>query len=308
VAAPALIGSVFVVGGVILLAWLLWPRSDSHRSVGNRTRRRIMLVGVRQGTAGADPLASRPTEPTVAESPVRFGRWARRVTPARMVASLERRTAMAGLRATWPIDRVLGAKVALGGMSLVLAVLVVATKPSPAMMLLGALLVVMGYFLPDFMLFHYSVARQEEIQRELADLIDQITIVVESGLGFDAAIEHAARSGKGPLRQELLGTLEDVRVGVPRGQALERLLERTNSPDLRNFVHAVAQAERYGIPITKILRVQSGELRDKRRQRAEEQGMKIPVKLTLPLVLCILPSLFIVLLGPAAIRIANAGL
>jgi tight adherence protein C len=256
-------------------------------------------------TAGGIAEANARGEP----APIGFlGRQARRLTPAGLIGTLESRIALAGLRATWPIERVLAAKLALGGGGLVFAALMISADPSVLTAVFGLVLVAMGYFIPDFLLYHYAVARQEQIQRELADMLDQITIIVESGLGFEAAIERAARSGDGPLKGELLGMLQDIRLGVPRAQALERLLQRTDSRDLRNFAHAVSQAEHYGIPIAQILRVQSGELRDKRRQRAEEQAMKIPVKLTIPLVLCILPSLFIVLLGPAALRITQSGL
>jgi tight adherence protein C len=99
--------------------------------------------------------------------------------------------------------------------------------------------------------------------------------------------------------------LQDIQLGVPRAAALKSLLNRTDVRDLRNFVHAVLQSERYGVPIAQILRVQSSEMREKRRQRAEEQAMKVPVKIVMPLILCILPALFIVLMGPAAIRVAN---
>jgi tight adherence protein C len=109
------------------------------------------------------------------------------------------------------------------------------------------------------------------------------------------------------LAEELARTLQDVQLGVPRSTALQNLVARTDVPDLRSFVHAVTQAEKYGVPIARILRVQSSELREKRRQSAEERAMKIPVKIVMPLVLCILPALFIVIMGPAGIRISQTG-
>jgi tight adherence protein C len=109
------------------------------------------------------------------------------------------------------------------------------------------------------------------------------------------------------LARELAHTLQDIRVGMPRRAALEQMLQRTDVVDLRHFVVAIAQAERHGVPIAQVLRIQADELREKRRQRAEERALKIPVKLVFPLILCILPALFVVLMGPAAIRIANSG-
>jgi tight adherence protein C len=167
-------------------------------------------------------------------------------------------------------------------------------------------LAALGYFAPDVVLIGRAQARQQIIQRELPDVLDQITVSVEAGLGFDAALAQAGRNGKGPLAEELARTMQDVAIGVPRLKALAGLLERTDVPDLRHFVLAVKQAEQYGVPIAQVLRVQSTDLREKRRQRAEEQAMKIPVKIVFPLVFCILPALFVVILGPAGMRVADA--
>ncbi|MFQ5555368.1 MAG: type II secretion system F family protein [Acidimicrobiia bacterium] len=112
-------------------------------------------------------------------------------------------------------------------------------------------------------------------------------------------------AGRGPLTQELRRALHEMQIGVPRGEALRRLADRNDVSDLRTFVTAVTQAEDYGLPIAHVLRVQSSEMRTRRRQRAEELALKIPVKMVFPLVLCIFPTLFIVLLGPAAIRISE---
>ena len=133
--------------------------------------------------------------------------------------------------------------------------------------------------------------------------LDQITISVEAGLGFEAAMARAAKTGEGPLTEELSRALSEIQLGSARQQALRGLVDRTNVPELRHFVLAILQAENYGLPIAHVLRIQAKELRVKRRQRAEERALKIPVKIVFPLAVCILPTLFIVILGPAAIRI-----
>jgi tight adherence protein C len=133
--------------------------------------------------------------------------------------------------------------------------------------------------------------------------MDQLTISVEAGLGFDAALARVSTAGQGPLAEELRRLLGEIKVGVPRREALRHLLDRTEVQELRHFVLALQQAEEYGLPVARVLRVQAAELRIKRRQRAEEQAMKVPVKIVFPLVLCIFPSLFVVLLGPAVIRV-----
>ena len=133
-----------------------------------------------------------------------------------------------------------------------------------------------------------------------------MTIAVEAGLGFDAAMAKAGRNGKGPLAEELVRTLQDIQFGQSRRQAYESLAGRTDVVDLRRFVRAVIQADRYGVAIADVLRTQAAEMRMKRRQRAEEKAMQIPVKVIFPLMLCILPVLFIVLLGPAVMDIVAA--
>ena len=162
-----------------------------------------------------------------------------------------------------------------------------------------------GYLLPDLLLSNAATNRQKRIRLELPDTLDQMTIGVEAGLGFEAAMARAGRSGDGPLAEELVRTLQEVQAGMSRADAMRGLAERNDVAELRQFVLAVRQAETYGIPIAQVLRAQAAELRVKRRQRAEEQAMKLPVKVIFPLVLCILPAIFVVVLGPAAIRVAD---
>ena len=134
-------------------------------------------------------------------------------------------------------------------------------------------------------------------------MIDQITVSVESGLGFDSAMARAARAGTGVFAEELRRVMQDMQVGLSREAAFDRLLGRTDVADLRHVVLAIRQSDRYGLPLADTLAVQAEELRDKRRARAEERAMKIPVKIVFPLVFCILPALFVVVLGPAFLKI-----
>ena len=163
-----------------------------------------------------------------------------------------------------------------------------------------------AYVVPELLLYSRGQERQQAISLELADTLDQMTIAVEAGLGFEAAMSRAGRNGRGPLAEELVRTLQDIAVGQPRREAYLALAERTAVPDLRRFIRAVVQADAYGVSIADVLRTQAAEMRLKRRQRAEEKAMQIPVKVIFPLILCILPTLFIVLLGPAALDIAAA--
>ena len=159
------------------------------------------------------------------------------------------------------------------------------------------------YFLPELLLYNAATKRNEKIQLELPDTLDQMTIAVEAGLGFEAAMAQAGRNGTGPLAEELVRTLQDIEMGRTRREAYEALGERCGVEDLRRFTRAVTQADANGIAVADVLHTQAGEMRLKRRQRAEEKAMKIPVKVIFPLMLCILPVLFIVVMGPAAMNL-----
>ena len=243
-----------------------------------------------------------------------MARRARSLTPAGWVASLERQVRLAGSPRAWPVERILGIKLLLGIATLVVGVFWITRFSVSGGDLVQTLVRVVAvpvlalifYLLPDLILRLEARERQQAIQTALPNVLDQMSISVEAGLGFDAALGRVVESGRGPLVNELQRALREISIGVPRKQAFRNLVERTEVPELRHFVFAVNQAEEYGLPIASVLRVQSKELRVIRRQRAEERAMKLPVKIILPLVFCIFPALFVVILVPAAIRIYEA--
>jgi len=155
-------------------------------------------------------------------------------------------------------------------------------------------------------LYQKAYDRSQRMQRELPDAIDLLTISVESGLGFDAALQQVARNTGGPLAEEFSRVLREMQIGQGRSQALRGLADRTNVADVRTFVSAMVQADAFGIPVGQVLRIQSQEIRVKRRQRAEEKAQQVPVKITIPLIFCILPCLFIAVMGPAVISIMDS--
>jgi tight adherence protein C len=165
---------------------------------------------------------------------------------------------------------------------------------------------VVGYMAPNLYLYQRTYERSDELQRALPDAIDLLTISVESGLGFDAAVAQVARNTEGPLAEEFARMLQEMQIGRGRTDALRSMADRTNLPDLRSFVSAMVQADAFGIPIAQVLRVQSSEIRVKKRQWAEEMAQKVPVKILIPLIFCILPCLFIAVLGPAGIQIMDS--
>ncbi len=176
-----------------------------------------------------------------------------------------------------------------------------------SMMKIGVIIgfIVVGLMLPQMWLKSRVTARQTMIIKTLPDAFDLITTCVEAGLGLDAALSRVAEKVEGPFADELKRTLRDIVLGKQRSIALKELGERTGVPDLVTFVNAVIQAERMGSSVGTVLRVQADQLRVRRRQRAEEQAYKAPVKMIFPLILCIFPTLFIVILGPAVITIMN---
>jgi tight adherence protein C len=167
-------------------------------------------------------------------------------------------------------------------------------------LLLGFLL---GYLAPDLWLRRRIGARKHAILVQIPDALDLLTISVRAGLGFDGALTKVVEKSEGPLSEEFRRALAEVRVGRIRRDALRDIVTRTEVPALSNFIGAVIQAEQLGVAISKVLQVQSEQLRIERRQRAEELAAKAPIKMLFPLVGCIFPSMFIVLLGPALITI-----
>jgi tight adherence protein C len=160
-----------------------------------------------------------------------------------------------------------------------------------------------GYILPQFVLGRKVRIRQEQILTNLPYSIDILSISVEAGMGFDAAVGYTMRKIKGPLAEEFSKTLNEIRLGKPRLEALDDLGNRTGVDDLKTFITAVVHASRLGGSITNTLRIQADSIRTRRRQRAQEQAMKAPIKIVFPLVFFIFPALFIVLLGPALVSV-----
>ena len=216
---------------------------------------------------------------------------------------LERMLARAGRPADWPIERVITVKLALTVAAPLMAATFIFKAPSPLLAGLGVLFAAILYFLPELRLYSLGIERKAKITLELADTLDQMSIAVEAGLGFDAAMVRVAKNGTGVLAAELIRTLQDVQVGMTRRVAYEDLVERTQVPDLKQFIRSIIQAESYGLALSSVLNTQAAEMRLKRRMRAEAKAMQIPVKVIFPLMLCILPVLFMVVMGPGVIGI-----
>jgi tight adherence protein C len=230
----------------------------------------------------------------------------RAVTPESTARRIRHMIDVAGRPEGFTMTRLLWAKLAVGLAVLVVGGVLLVGSPSPLRVVLLLAAALGGYHLPEVVLWGRGQERQQLIARELPDVLDQMTIAVEAGLGFDAALTRAATGGKGALAEELVRTVHDIAVGRPRRAAYESLASRTEVPELKRFVGAINQADTYGVPIADVLRIQADEARVKRRQRAEEQAMKVPVKVIFPLIVCILPALLIVVVGPGALGVLDA--
>ena len=297
---PILIGGAALVAAALPVGWFAVAGGKGNGKDASRHLKSNTSVDLHE------LLLTRSAEERVVGPVVQgIARRVRRFTPKGLMSSLERRVALAGLPASWPIERVLAAKLLMGFVAIVMALLVLSGGTSKTNVALAAVVLVVGYQFPDLMLNRRADERQSEIQRTLADAIDQVTISVEAGLGFDAAISRYSATGTRPLAQEFSRLLQDVQLGAARKAAFEEMLRRTDVADLRRFVAALRQAGEHGIPLAKVLRTQAVELRDQRRQRAEARAAAIPVKVIFPMIACILPTLFIVVLGPAVFRIAD---
>jgi tight adherence protein C len=237
----------------------------------------------------------------------RIGDAARSFTGGETAKRTQRKLELAGLYDSgWTVERILVIRVLSLAIGLFVAFSFLSDGADRNRLLIALISVALGYLAPRAWLDRKVNDRQKLIERQLPDVIDQLTVSVEAGLGFDAAMARSAEGRSGPLADELTRVLQDIQVGVERQDALDRMVERTDVNDLRQFVVSVRQATKHGLPIAKILRIQSQEFREKRRARVEEKAAKLPVKIVFPLVFCILPSLFVVILGPAALDMRDA--
>ena len=259
--------------------------------------RRNLTRGLHETTPEVGSLESRGTG---------FSSLLRVLTPDSSARRMRRLVDLAGGGQSLTLTRVLWAKLVLAAITGLIGVAVLVSGGGLLAWVLVPVAVAGAYHLPEAVVWGRGQDRQKAIGRELPDTLDQMTVAVSAGLGFDAAMARAVASGQGPLAQELGRTMQDVAVGRPRREAYDALLRRTEVPELRRFVGAINQADSYGIGIADVLRVQADEMRVKRRQRAKEEAMKVPVKVTFPLMVCLLPALLLVVVGPAVMGLSSS--
>ena len=237
-----------------------------------------------------------------------LGVMARRITPLDMRKRIAHKLVLAGSPARWDAEKVAACKVVglISGVLMALIMTAFGGATTGTRYLLALLFGGVGYFAADAIIGGRAQRRQQQIQKALPDTMDLLTISVEAGLGFDSAMAQVIKNVPGPLSQEIGRMLHELQLGVSRDEAFRKLAARTDVEELRAFVLAMIQAHRFGVGIANVLRAQAKELRMKRKQRAERKAMQTPVKILFPLIFCVLPALFVVVMGPGAIRIFNS--
>lgn len=298
----ASMAGVFVALLALLYAFFA-PASPQRMDV---TRSLALIETGSRRAADPTPMKGSYLDRVVVPSLHRLAGLAERLSSPGHRDWLRRALDRAGNPAGWTVQRVLGAKTGAGAGLGALGLFVGVNFGGAGLVLTTVAFGVGGFYLPDVLLYNTGLKRQDEIRKSLADGIDMLTVCVEAGLAFDAALSQVARGTDGALAREFLRVLQTLQLGTSRSEALLALGERTKVPELQAFVGALVQADGLGIPIANILREQAKELRTKRRQRAEEKAQKVPVKIVFPMLLFIFPALFVVVIGPGAIEAYHA--
>lgn len=280
------LGLLLVIGAVGVMAW-----GFGLVAAPDRMTRRRAQAALAAEVGGATPRWAQGSE--------RSG--LQRLTPVTMVPWLQRQLVLAGSPADWPLAKVLAYKpLAAAAMSL-LALLWWSSGFDALRLIGGVLVIVLGYFLPDLLIYNRAIKRQQIIQEELPDLMDQIVISVEAGIGFEAALRRSIERRRGPLADEIGRLLQDITLGLSRREAYLAFADRTSLAEVRTFARAVVQAEEFGVSMSTVVRSQAEEMRRGRKLRAETRAQQVPVKILLPLMSCVLPVLFVIVMGPPVV-------
>lgn len=292
-----------IFGTVVLMAYGVLASVFSDEMVVKKSLKKLDDYEIKD-LFTAEPLARPFFDRIVMPFYGGLSRLVRRFSPNEIEANINERLLKAGSPTDMDVDRFLSLKLLAAIAAALFVIMTLFMKGfSSVNIITGLILVPCSYFIPDIWLSRLIDARQKQIRLALADTLDLLTISVEAGLGFDVALAKVVKNHPGPLAEEFSRMLHEVQIGVSRKEALRSLSARTDIDELRNFVASIVQADILGISIGNVLRVQASEMRLRRRQRAEEIAQKAPVKIVFPLILCIFPSIFVVIVGPGVIRI-----
>lgn len=297
------IGVVAIGGAIALALWALLSQADEKATVRASLRQLegYEVENVRDQELLA-PVKDRAILP-VLHSLTGLGK---RFTPVGYVEQRKAKLIASGRPGQDALDRFLAVRVAtVVAIPIVVLLILSAMKGTLAigLALIATVLLMLG---PDSVLNRKVEERKNQIRRKLPEVLDLLVISVEAGLGFEQALDRTVAAVPGALTDEFSLMLGQVRAGAARGDAMRAMDKRCDVPELRSFVLAILQADTFGVSIGRVLRAQADEMRIKRRQLAQEQAQKAPVKMLIPMVFCVFPALFVVVLGPAIINIMNS--
>jgi tight adherence protein C len=306
-----------LIAGAVLFLW-----NGLQRSGSSVVRERLAVFGpgaqskpnvsALEEMELSKPFADRVFKPFLAQ----ISRLTSRISPGNTMEKTEQNLAQAGNPRGLNVESFYGLK---GVVAVVLGVMVTiimylnplpGTIPYPpevpvSALIWGVIAIVAGFFFPDLWIRDEKKRRQKRITKGMPDTIDIIAISVEAGLGFDAAVQRVAGKSKDDLSIEFERYLLELRLGKSRKEALRNIIWRTGVPDLSSFITAIIQADTLGVSIANVLRIQSDQMRIRRRQRAEELAHKAPIKMLFPMALFIFPAIFVVILGPVVPQIQS---
>jgi tight adherence protein C len=288
---------------VLAIPLLIFALAPDRRAVTSTSRKLSGSARFRERQLSAS-VTDRLVAPLIHQA----ARQARRMTPTGTIDATATKLIISGLGNKVSLEMMLGLKLVMGVVLLALSYLLTSGWDLGLRLSVVGVSTAFGFYLPEIYVGRKAEERQAQIKSDLPDVLDQLTVIVEAGLGFDSALGRLVETGDGPLVEEFGRVLRGIRLGQTRAEALEGLGERTDVAEVRQFVAAIKQTEQIGVPIARILRTQSHHMRELKRLAAEERAMKLPVKLVLPMVLCMLPALFVVLIGPVIIRVMNGAL
>ena len=289
-----------LAAGAVLLVTYGMASGQTKDSVQQRLEQLVVQAKTLEEFELQQPFFERAIRPIIKRLSRVASRGDRGGIVARTDAKLEKAGYPGGLRgADWVGVKILGAIV----MTLIVGALMALLLGPTSGFVFGLLGAALGFMGPEFWLGKKVRGRTNEMVLQLPDALDLLTISVEAGLGFDAALAKVVEKMEGPLVMEFRQALAEIRMGRTRRDALRDVVTRADAQPISNFIGAIIQAEQLGVPIAKVLQIQSQQLRIERRQRAEEMAAKAPVKMLFPMVGCIFPTIFIVILGPAIITV-----
>jgi len=289
----AVYGAVFLAGFCLTLGvgyTLFWERMAVLERLEHYTEERKKTIYQELN----QPLSQRVFKPLIGAAL----RGMKRFVPKEKARAYEHRLTLAGNPHGLEAETFVAAKYGVFAAAVLLGLL---TRSPWLLVLLG----MAGLLLPDMYLNLCRRQRSEGILKSLPDVLDLLSVSVEAGLGFDAALQKVVEKSQGPLADEFDTALNEIRMGKPRREALRDMARRVEVDDVSTFVGAVVQADTLGVSISNVLTVQAEQVRQKRRQRAEEKAQKAPVKILIPMLFFIFPTIFIVLLGPALLQIGK---